>query len=41
MSVLIENFPKVTDKSKLDYEEFIYLLAEKSNLNKFYKAKIE
>ena len=41
MWVLIENFPKIIDKSKIDYEEFIYILAEKSNLNKFYKAEIK
>ena len=41
MWVLIENFPKIIDKSKIDYEEFIYILAKKSNLNKFYKAEIK
>ena len=41
MWVLLKNFPKITDKSKIDYDEFIYLLAEKANLNKIYRAKIE
>ena len=41
MWVLIENFPKIIDKNKIYYEEFIYILAEKSNLNKFYKAEIK
>jgi hypothetical protein len=41
MWVLLQNFPNITTKSEMNYEEFIYVLSEKVNLNKIYKAKIE
>ena len=42
MSVLLENFPiKITNKKKIDYEEFIFKLSERANLNTIYKSKIK
>jgi len=41
MSLIVENFPVEINKSKIDYEEFIYILSKKANLNKFSKAEIK
>ena len=41
MSLVVENFPVEINKSKIDYEEFIYILSKKANLNKFSKAEIK
>jgi len=41
MWVLLYNFPKITDKTEINYEEFISVLAKKSNLNTFYKTEIK
>jgi hypothetical protein len=41
MWVLLQNFPNITTKSEMNYDEFIYVLSKKANLNNIYKAKIE
>jgi hypothetical protein len=41
MSLVVENIPVETGKSKVNYDEFIYILSEKANLNKAYKAEIK
>ncbi len=41
MWVLLQNFPNITTKSEINYDEFIVILSEKANLNTIYKAKIE
>jgi len=41
MWVLLQDFPKITTKSEMNYEEFIFTLSKKANLNNIYKAKIE
>jgi hypothetical protein len=41
MTLVVDNFPIKTDKAEIDYEEFIYILSKKANLNKIYKAEIK
>ena len=41
MWVLLQNFPEITDKKEINYEEFIFVLWKKANLNRIYKAEIK
>jgi len=41
MWVVLKDFPDIIDKKEINYDDFIFILSRKSNLNNIYKTEIK